>query len=142
MDVYVEVCKEWCVVMVVIKCNCWMEVGFYVIFYFENYEMMWQQIYEMLYIEKGGEDQIVDELVVYNFFILNGLELVVIMMFEIDDLVWCKFILFWLGGVEELVVFKIGDEDVKVFVEEDVDCILVEGKVLFVYFLYFFFIFE
>ncbi len=26
-------------------------------FYFENYETMWNQVHEMLFIEKGGEDQ-------------------------------------------------------------------------------------
>ena len=31
-------------------------------FYFECYETMWWQIHEMLYIERGGEAQIGDEL--------------------------------------------------------------------------------
>jgi len=42
------------------------EVGPFATFYFENYETMWQQVHEMLYVEKGGEDQIADELAAYN----------------------------------------------------------------------------
>ncbi len=38
------------------------EVGPFATFYFENYATMWHQIHEMLYIEKGGEAQIDDEL--------------------------------------------------------------------------------
>ena len=37
------------------------DVGPVCTFYFENYETMWAQVHEMLYIEKGGEAQIADE---------------------------------------------------------------------------------
>ena len=37
------------------------EVGPFATFYFENYETMWQQVHEMLYVEKGGDAQIADE---------------------------------------------------------------------------------
>ena len=30
------------------------EVGPFATFYFENYETMWHQVHEMLYIERGG----------------------------------------------------------------------------------------
>src|SRR5690348_3628478 len=51
------------------------EVGPFVTFYFENYDTMWHQIHEMLYIEKGGEQQIADELEAYNPLIPQGEEL-------------------------------------------------------------------
>ena len=54
-------------------------------FYFESYETMWLQVHEMLYIEKGGEEQIEDELSAYNPLIPQGAELVATLMFEIDD---------------------------------------------------------
>ena len=38
------------------------EVGPFATFYFENFDTMWQQVQEMLYIEKGGEAQIEDVL--------------------------------------------------------------------------------
>ena len=53
--------------------------------YFESYATMWHQIHEMLYIEKGGEAQIEDELNAYAPMVPNGRELVVTLMFEIDD---------------------------------------------------------
>ena len=54
-------------------------------FYFENFDTMWHQVHEMLYIEKGGDDQIDDELSAYNPLIPNGRELVSTLMFEIED---------------------------------------------------------
>ena len=35
---------------------------------------MWHQVHEMLYIERGGEEQIADELEAYNPLIPNGAE--------------------------------------------------------------------
>ncbi|SVC74662.1 uncharacterized protein METZ01_LOCUS327516, partial [marine metagenome] len=54
-------------------------------FYFESYETMLHQIQEMLYIEKGGDQQIADELMAYNPLIPNGHELIAAVMFEIAD---------------------------------------------------------
>ena len=61
------------------------EVGPFATFYFENFATMWQQVQEMLYIEKGGEAQIADELAAYNPLIPQGDELVATVMFEIED---------------------------------------------------------
>ena len=44
---------------------------------------MWLQVHEMLYIEKGGEAQIPDELNAYNPLIPQGRELIATVMFEI-----------------------------------------------------------
>ena len=51
-------------------------VGPYATFYFENFETMLGQIQEMLYIEKGGDNQLKDELEAYNPLIPKGKELV------------------------------------------------------------------
>ena len=40
---------------VAMKRNRRMEVGPVAAFYFENYDTMWHQVHEMLYIERGGE---------------------------------------------------------------------------------------
>src|SRR6185437_12062098 len=61
------------------------EVGPFVTFYFENYDTMWHQIHEMLYIEKGGEQQISDELEAYTPLIPQGQELIATVMIEIED---------------------------------------------------------
>ena len=60
-------------------------LGPYATFYFECYETMLAQIQEMLYIEKGGDDQLQDELKAYNPLIPKGKELVATLMFEIDN---------------------------------------------------------
>ena len=57
-----------------------LEVGPVCTFYFESYETMWAQIHEMLFIEKGGEEQIADELSAYNPLIPKGQELVATVM--------------------------------------------------------------
>ena len=60
-------------------------LGPYAMFYFESYETMLGQIQEMLYIEKGGDEQLKDELTAYNPLIPKGKELVATLMFEIDN---------------------------------------------------------
>jgi len=45
-----------------IKRNRRLAVGPFATFYFENFETMWHQVHEMLFIEKGGDGQIADEL--------------------------------------------------------------------------------
>ena len=61
------------------------EAGPDCMFYFENFATMWNQVHEMLFIEKGGEAQIADELSAYNPLVPKGRELVATVMFEIDD---------------------------------------------------------
>ena len=41
-------------------------IGPYATFYFESFETMLGQIQEMLHIEKGGDEQLKDELDAYN----------------------------------------------------------------------------
>src|SRR5437870_1368343 len=60
-------------------------IGPYVTLYFENYDTMWAQVHEMLYIERGGEAQVEGELAAYNPLIPQGSELVATMMIEIED---------------------------------------------------------
>jgi hypothetical protein len=95
------------------------EVGPFATFYFENYETMWQQIHEMLHIEKGGEEQIADELRAYNPLIPQGSELVATVMFEIDDEVRRKSVLERLSGIEDKMFVQIGGEQVRGVPEGD-----------------------
>jgi hypothetical protein len=53
------------------KQNRRLEVGPVATFHFEDYDSMWLQVQEMLYIEKGGEAQIAGELSAYNPLIPN-----------------------------------------------------------------------
>jgi uncharacterized protein DUF3501 len=83
------------------------EVGPFATFYFENYETMWQQVHEMLYVEKGGEEQIADELAAYNPMIPQGSELVATIMLEIDDPVRRANALGRLGGIENHIFLEL-----------------------------------
>ena len=60
-------------------------IGPSITLYFENYDTMLHQVHEMLFIEKGGEEQIADELSAYNPLIPKGSELVATVMLEIED---------------------------------------------------------
>ncbi|MCB2100715.1 MAG: DUF3501 family protein [Rhodobacterales bacterium] len=106
-------------------------------FYFESYDTMWHQIHEMLYIERGGDEQIEDELRAYNPLIPNGRELVATMMFEIDEPVKRARVLGSLGGVEDTISLRIGGETVMAVPEGDVDRTNADGKASSVHFLHF-----
>ena len=106
------------------------EVGPDATFMFENYDTMWWQIHEMLFIEKGGEDQIEDELSAYNPLIPQGSELVATLMFEIDEPERRKTLLMSLGGVEEVCCLTINGDTILGDSETDVDRTTAAGKAL------------
>jgi hypothetical protein len=89
------------------------EVGPFATFYFECFETMWHQVHEMLWIEKGGEAQIADELAAYNPLIPNGDELVATVMIEIDDPVRRERMLAQLGGIENAMYLSFAGETVR-----------------------------
>jgi hypothetical protein len=89
------------------------EVGPFATLYFENFDTMWQQVQEMLYIEKGGDAQIDDELAAYNPLIPQGSELVATIMFEIDDPVRRARELARLGGIETHAFIEVGGARVR-----------------------------
>jgi hypothetical protein len=86
------------------------EVGPFATFYFENYDTMRHQVHEMLYIERGGEAQITDELEAYNPLIPQGGELVATVMFEIEDPARRDRELNRLGGIEHKIYLSIAGE--------------------------------
>ena len=104
------------------------EVGPYANFYFECYETMLAQIQEMLYIEKGGDEQLRNELEAYNPLIPKGKELIATLMFEIDSPVSRNAFLKKVGGVEETAYIKVGTEKINSLPEQDVDRTSAEGK--------------
>jgi len=114
-----------------------LEVGPVCLFHFENYETMWAQVHEMLFIEKGGEAQIADELAAYNPLIPKGRELVATVMFEIDDPARRAALLGKLGGIEETAVLRLGAETIRGRAEMDVDRTSAAGKASSVQFIHF-----
>ncbi|MCI0466177.1 MAG: DUF3501 family protein [Beijerinckiaceae bacterium] len=119
------------------KRNRRIEVGPYVTFYFENYETMWMQVHEMVYIEKGGPEQTADELAAYNPLIPKGEELVATFMIEIDDPDRRKRILGNLGGVEDAAFIEAGGERIMGRPETDLDRTTPQGKASSVQFVHF-----
>ena len=91
----------------------------------------------MLHIEKGGDDQLKDELAAYNPLIPKGNELVATLMFEIDNPLSRAEFLNKVGGIEEKIFLKIGNEKIKSIPEQDVDRTSAEGKASSVQFVHF-----
>ena len=137
LDVYVKQRKELRKNIVEFKKDRRISVGPYATFYFESYETMLAQVQEMLYIEKGGDEQLNDELTAYNPLIPDGKELVATLMFEIDNPISRAAFLGKVGGIEENVFMKIDGKVVKAIPEEDVDRTSSEGKASSVQFVHF-----
>jgi hypothetical protein len=123
--------------VVAIKRHRRVEVGPVATFYFENYQTMWHQVHEMLFIEKGGETQIEDELRAYNPLVPDGSELVATVMFEIDDPVRRARTLLKLGGIENQMFLQIGGEKIRGRPEGDVERTKSDGKTSSVHFVHF-----
>ena len=137
LDIYIKNRKEFKKKIVNFKINRRIALGPYATFYFESYETMLAQVQEMLYIEKGGDEQLEDELMAYNPLIPNGKELTATLMFEIDNPILRSTFLNKVGGIEEKVFIKIDSEVVKAIPEEDVDRTSADGKASSVQFIHF-----
>ena len=113
------------------------DLGPYCTFYFECFETLLFQIQEMLLVEKGGEEQLADELAAYNPLVPQGAELVATVMFEIDDEVRRANILGRLGGVEDQFFVQIGEARAPGAPEGDIERTRDDGKTSSVHFLHF-----
>ena len=119
------------------KRNRRVALGPYATFYFESFETMLGQVQEMLYIEKGGDEQLKDELTAYNPLIPKGEELVATLMFEIDNPITRAAFLGKAGGIEEKVYMSIDKEKITASPEQDLDRTSAEGKASSVQFIHF-----
>ena len=137
LDVYTKQRKELRKNIVEFKKDRRVPLGPYATFYFESYETMLAQVQEMLYIEKGGDEQLKDELSAYNPLVPNGKELTATLMFEIDNPVSRATFLGKVGGIEEKVYMKVDGDLIKAVPEEDVDRTSAEGKASSVQFIHF-----
>ena len=137
LDIYIKQRKKLRKNIVEYKKNRRIALGPYATFYFESYETMLAQVQEMLYIEKGGEEQLEDELAAYNPLVPNGKELTATLMFEIDNPVSRATFLGKVGGIEEKVFMKIEGKKINAVAEKDVDRTSAEGKASSVQFIHF-----
>jgi hypothetical protein len=89
------------------------EIGPFAIFNFENFETVQHQIQEMLYIEKGGDAQLKEELEAYGPLLPQGTDLVATVMFEIDDPVRRGEELVRIGGIENHAYIDVDGQRVR-----------------------------
>lgn len=137
LDEFVKVRKDKRAEVVAVKKNRRVGVGPFTTFYFENYATMWWQIHEMLFIEKGGEEQVADELAAYAPLVPKGRELVATFMIEIDDPVRRPAMLAQLGGIDTAIFMEFGNHKVKAVPEDDAERTRADGKTSSVHFLRF-----
>ena len=123
--------------MAELKKNRRLEVGPFATFYFESYDTMLHQVHEMLFIEKGGAEQLPDELAAYNPLIPQGTELVATVMFEIDDPLRRARVLANMGGVEHKAFLRLGADTIRGVPEEDQERSREDGKASSVQFIRF-----
>mgnify|MGYP001478005516 CR=1 FL=1 len=138
-DTYAKNRKQFRKKLLDLKKDRRVSLGPHATFYFENFDTMLAQIQEMLHIEKGGDEQLKDELNAYNPLVPKGKELVTTLMFEIDDPKIRAEFLGKVGGIEEKVYIQVADERISGRPEKDVDRTSAEGKASSVQFLHFVF---
>lgn len=115
-----------------------MGVGPHATALFETWDSMWLQVQEMLRIEKGGADQLVDELSAYDPMVPKGRELTCTLLFEIEDPVRRDAFLRTIGGVEDHISIHVGGQVIKARPEGDVERTREsDGKASAVHFLHF-----
>ena len=137
LDDYVKVRAARKVELRAIKKDRRVQIGADCSAYFECFATMLHQVQEMLYIEKGGAEQLADELAAYNPLIPNGRELVTTVMFEIDDEIRRSKFLAGLGGIEETMFLEFSGERIQGQPEEDVDRTNADGKASSIQFIHF-----
>ncbi len=137
MDAFMAVRKEKRATVVALKKNRRLSLGPHATFYFENFDTMWWQIQEMLYIEKGGEEQMADELAAYAPLVPKGQELVATFMLEIDEPVRRARVLGSLGGIDSHLYLEIDGVKAYAVPEDDAERNRADGKTSSVHFLRF-----
>jgi len=136
---YAKVRLDWRRQIIALKRDRRLAVGPEATLYFENYRTMLQQVQEMLWIEKGGAEQVADELEAYNPLIPQGHELVATLMFEIADEARRRRLLAGLGGVEDTVTIELDGEAIEGAAEagDGVERTTEAGKTSSIHFLHF-----
>lgn len=137
LDVYTKHRDTERLKIVALKKQRRLSIGPDAVFHFENSETIRFQIQEMLYIEKGGESQIQDELTAYSSLLPQGSNLTATVMFEIADPNVRKQRLLELGHVEDTIVLKINTDAIKAVSVDTAERTTKAGKTSAVHFLSF-----
>ena len=135
---YATVRKERRAAVTALKRKRRLAVGPFATFHFECFETMWMQVHEMLYIERGGKEQIAGELEAYNPLIPRGDALIATMMLEIDDPARRERELYRLAGIEDTIKLEVGGNVVSAQpIEDEVARTTEDGKTSSIHFLRF-----
>lgn len=112
-------------------------VGPFATFMFENFDTMRHQVQEMIYIERGGEEQLAGEFAAYNPMVPNGSELVATVMFEIADAETRTRELKRLTHVERTITLEVDGAAITAVPEDDLERTKEDGKTSSIHFLHF-----
>lgn len=134
---YTAMRKERRSEMIAVKRKRRLAIGPNATLHFENFDTMLYQVHEMVYTERGGDEQVQDELAAYNPLIPQGRELVGTFMLEYPDPVKRAAVLQTLGGIEETIVLEIEGSRVKATWEDEVERTTEDGKTSSIHFLHF-----
>jgi hypothetical protein len=111
-------------------------------FYFENHQTLCWQIQEMLRIEKGGDEQLKDELTAYlpllpRQFDDGSMEFVATFMIEIEDLERRFKALQTLGGIDRSVQIILSSDTIQGTPENELERTTEDGQTSAVHFIRF-----
>ncbi len=137
VEAYGPVRKERRAAVNEIKRNRRVDVGPFVSFYFESFDTMLHQVQEMMYVERGGHEQVIEELAAYNPLVPRGRELVATMMIEIDDPKRRGRELLRLGHIDSTVTLTVAGETISAWPERDQERTAADGRTSTVHFLRF-----
>ncbi len=112
-------------------------VGPFATFMFENFDTMRHQVQEMIYIERGGEEQLAGEFAAYNPMVPNGSELVATVMFEIAEAASRARELKRLTHVERTITLEVDGAAIAAVPEDDLERTKEDGKTSSIHFLHF-----
>jgi hypothetical protein len=98
-----------------------LSVGPHATVLFETWDSMWLQVQEMLRIEKGGTEQIPDELGAYDPMVPKGAEFTATVLFEVDEPGRRDIFLRSIGGIENHVAIEVGGHTIRARPEGDIE---------------------
>ena len=113
MEVYGRKRQEIRVKLSAFKAQRRVAIGPFAGVMFEHYDTIWQQVHEMLYVEKAGHEQIQEEIDAYASLMPGSGRLTFTLMFEVEDPQERLAFLRSLTGVEETLALQWADQEVK-----------------------------
>jgi len=138
-DAYEAVRADKRAVIIAAKRDRRVAVGPDATFYFESRDTMWLQIQEMLRTEKGGAEQLKDELAAYDPMVPKGRNLSATFMIEIADEARRDRTLRTLGNIDQTISLSFEGETIMATADDDVARTDEDGRASSVHFLFFHF---